>query len=138
MSAASRSYLHKSSISPFCKSSYQQPPRPLSTSLSSKRPTTPSSTLSRLSKISTPTSPVVLLCLLTDRRPSRDLPYHELLITYIRLETAMTSEMHINLTAAKATILSLSQTPQPYKACQFILEVKWFGGYLILFSHNFL
>ncbi|KAM7250286.1 hypothetical protein ACFE04_022169 [Oxalis oulophora] len=46
----------------------------------------------------------------------------ELLITYIRLQIAMTSEMHINPAAAEATILSLSQTPQPYKACQFILE----------------
>ncbi|KAM7258264.1 hypothetical protein ACFE04_014005 [Oxalis oulophora] len=72
MSAASRSHLHISSISPFRKSSYQQPPRPLPTSLSSKRLTTPSSASSRLSGISTTTSPVVLLCLLTDRRQSRD------------------------------------------------------------------
>ncbi|OMO96138.1 Armadillo-type [Corchorus olitorius] len=39
------------------------------------------------------------------------------------IEVACTSiQMHINPTAAEATILSLSQSPQPYKACQFILE----------------
>ncbi|XWS64759.1 hypothetical protein CRYUN_Cryun05aG0031000 [Craigia yunnanensis] len=38
------------------------------------------------------------------------------------IEVACTSiQMHINPTAAEATILSLSQSPQPYKACQFIL-----------------
>ncbi|XP_075658119.1 uncharacterized protein LOC142628052 isoform X6 [Castanea sativa] len=31
-------------------------------------------------------------------------------------------QMHINPAAAEATILSLCQSPQPYKACQFILE----------------
>ncbi|XVF57114.1 hypothetical protein PTKIN_Ptkin06aG0177700 [Pterospermum kingtungense] len=39
------------------------------------------------------------------------------------IEVACTSiQMHINPSAAEATILSLSQSPQPYKACQFILE----------------
>ncbi|KAF2306990.1 hypothetical protein GH714_023093 [Hevea brasiliensis] len=31
-------------------------------------------------------------------------------------------QMHMNPAAAEATILSLNQSPQPYKACQFILE----------------
>ncbi|KAH9658938.1 exportin-4 protein [Citrus sinensis] len=31
-------------------------------------------------------------------------------------------EMHVNPAAAEATILGLCQSPQPYKACQFILE----------------
>ncbi|KAL4637696.1 hypothetical protein ACB092_03G094700 [Castanea dentata] len=31
-------------------------------------------------------------------------------------------QMHINPAAAEATILSLCQSPQPYQACQFILE----------------
>ena len=30
-------------------------------------------------------------------------------------------QMHINPAAAEATILSLNQSSQPYKACQFIL-----------------
>lgn len=39
------------------------------------------------------------------------------------IEVACSSiQMHINPTAAEATILSLSQSPQPYKACQYILE----------------
>ncbi|XP_022746625.1 exportin-4-like isoform X2 [Durio zibethinus] len=39
------------------------------------------------------------------------------------IEVACTSiQMQINPTAAEATILSLSQSPQRYKACQFILE----------------
>ncbi|KAL3727990.1 hypothetical protein ACJRO7_032695 [Eucalyptus globulus] len=39
------------------------------------------------------------------------------------IEVACTSiQMHLNPAAAEATILSLSRSPQPYKACQFILE----------------
>ncbi|KAF8017869.1 hypothetical protein BT93_H2928 [Corymbia citriodora subsp. variegata] len=39
------------------------------------------------------------------------------------IEAACTSiQMHLNPAAAEATILSLSRSPQPYKACQFILE----------------
>lgn len=39
------------------------------------------------------------------------------------IEIAFTSiQMHINPAAAEATILSLCQSPQPYKACQFILD----------------
>ncbi|XP_034224433.1 exportin-4 isoform X2 [Prunus dulcis] len=39
------------------------------------------------------------------------------------IELACTSiQMHMNSAAAEATILSLSQTPQPYQACKFILE----------------
>lgn len=30
-------------------------------------------------------------------------------------------QMHVNPAAAEATILALCQSPQPYKACQFIL-----------------
>ncbi|KAK0602071.1 hypothetical protein LWI29_030074 [Acer saccharum] len=39
------------------------------------------------------------------------------------IELACSSiQMHVNPSAAEATILSLCQSPQPYKACQFILE----------------
>ncbi|XP_071934674.1 uncharacterized protein [Coffea arabica] len=39
------------------------------------------------------------------------------------IELACSSiQMHVNPSAAEATILSLSQSPQPYQACQFILE----------------
>ncbi|XP_021888651.1 exportin-4 isoform X1 [Carica papaya] len=39
------------------------------------------------------------------------------------IELACSSiQMHINPAAAEATILSLFQSPHPYKACQFILE----------------
>ncbi|PQM39641.1 exportin-4 isoform X2 [Prunus yedoensis var. nudiflora] len=39
------------------------------------------------------------------------------------IELACTSiQMHMNSAAAEATILSLSQTSQPYQACKFILE----------------
>ncbi|KAM5561712.1 hypothetical protein ABKV19_022354 [Rosa sericea] len=39
------------------------------------------------------------------------------------IELACTSiQMQMNLGAAEATILSLSQTPQPYQTCKFILE----------------
>lgn len=30
-------------------------------------------------------------------------------------------QMHVNPAAAEATLLSLSQSPQPYQACKFIL-----------------
>eukprot|EP00258_Populus_trichocarpa_P031407 XP_024447426.1 exportin-4 isoform X6 [Populus trichocarpa] len=36
-------------------------------------------------------------------------------------------QMHINPAAAEATILSLNQSPQPYKACQFILGNSQMG-----------
>ncbi|XP_030511531.1 exportin-4 isoform X2 [Rhodamnia argentea] len=43
--------------------------------------------------------------------------------TMSAIEAACTSiQMHLNPAAAEATILSLSRSPQPYKACQFILE----------------
>ncbi|XVF06407.1 hypothetical protein REPUB_Repub06bG0046100 [Reevesia pubescens] len=49
--------------------------------------------------------------------------FGQLQSTMHTIEVACTSiQMHINPTAAEATILSLSQSPQPYKACQFILE----------------
>ncbi|XVE62729.1 hypothetical protein DITRI_Ditri06bG0142700 [Diplodiscus trichospermus] len=49
--------------------------------------------------------------------------FAQLQSTMHTIEVACTSiQMHINPTAAEATILSLSQSPQPYKACQFILE----------------
>ncbi|KAL9225514.1 hypothetical protein vseg_001428 [Gypsophila vaccaria] len=39
------------------------------------------------------------------------------------IELACSSiQMHVNPSAAEATILSLSQSPQPYQACKFILE----------------
>nr|XP_027104621.1 exportin-4-like isoform X1 [Coffea arabica] len=39
------------------------------------------------------------------------------------IELACSSiQMHVNPSAAEATLLSLSQSPQPYQACQFILE----------------
>ncbi|KAL5768135.1 hypothetical protein ACOSQ2_014918 [Xanthoceras sorbifolium] len=39
------------------------------------------------------------------------------------IELACSSiQMHVNPSAAEATILSLCQSPQPYKACQYILE----------------
>lgn len=39
------------------------------------------------------------------------------------IEIACSSiQMHVNPAAAEATILGLCQSPQPYKACQFILE----------------
>ncbi|XP_044482396.1 exportin-4 isoform X2 [Mangifera indica] len=39
------------------------------------------------------------------------------------IEIACSSiQMHVNPAAAEATILALCQSPQPYKACQFILE----------------
>ncbi|KAF7805232.1 exportin-4 isoform X1 [Senna tora] len=39
------------------------------------------------------------------------------------IELACSSiQMHINPATSEATILSLGQTPQPYKTCQFILE----------------
>ncbi|KAI4370235.1 hypothetical protein MLD38_018605 [Melastoma candidum] len=39
------------------------------------------------------------------------------------IEAACTSiQMHTNPAAAEATILSLSRSPQPYKACKFIME----------------
>ncbi|KAL2549191.1 hypothetical protein Fot_10721 [Forsythia ovata] len=39
------------------------------------------------------------------------------------IELACSSiQMHANPSAAEATILSLNQSPQPYQACQFILE----------------
>lgn len=39
------------------------------------------------------------------------------------IELACSSiQMHVNPAAAEATILSLSQYPQPYQACKFILE----------------
>ncbi|WOG81788.1 hypothetical protein DCAR_0100939 [Daucus carota subsp. sativus] len=39
------------------------------------------------------------------------------------IELACSSiQMHVNPAAAEATILSLCQSPQPYKACQFILD----------------
>lgn len=39
------------------------------------------------------------------------------------IELACSSiQMHVNPAAAEATILSLSQSPQPYQACKFILE----------------
>ncbi|KAG6737412.1 hypothetical protein POTOM_058932 [Populus tomentosa] len=44
------------------------------------------------------------------------------------IELACSSvQMHINPAAAEATILSLNQSPQPYKACQFILENSQMG-----------
>ncbi|KAG4135728.1 hypothetical protein ERO13_D08G234300v2 [Gossypium hirsutum] len=43
--------------------------------------------------------------------------------TMRNIEVACTSiQMHINPAAAEATILALSQSPQPYTACRFILE----------------
>ena len=41
--------------------------------------------------------------------------------------------MHINPAAAEATILSLCQSPQPYKACQFILGklMLWMFCYVL-------
>ncbi|KAL8109068.1 hypothetical protein AgCh_025241 [Apium graveolens] len=50
-----------------------------------------------------------------------DLP--KLQATMQSIELACSSiQMHINPAAAEATILSLCQSPQPYKACQFILD----------------
>lgn len=50
-----------------------------------------------------------------------DLP--KLQATMQTIELACSSiQMHINPAAAEATILSLCQAPQPYKACQFILD----------------
>ncbi|KAK8698165.1 hypothetical protein V6N13_114291 [Hibiscus sabdariffa] len=47
----------------------------------------------------------------------------QLQTTMRNIEVACTSiQMHINPAAAEATILSLSQSPQPYMACRFILE----------------
>ncbi|GMY20514.1 exportin-4 isoform X2 [Fagus crenata] len=47
----------------------------------------------------------------------------QLQATMHTIELACTSiQMHINPAAAEATILSLCQSPQPYQACQFILE----------------
>ncbi|KAJ6292015.1 hypothetical protein OIU76_023999 [Salix suchowensis] len=44
------------------------------------------------------------------------------------IELACSSiQMHINPAAAEATILSLNQSSQPYKACQFILENSQMG-----------
>ncbi|KAH7571841.1 hypothetical protein JRO89_XS04G0154100 [Xanthoceras sorbifolium] len=41
------------------------------------------------------------------------------------IELACSSiQMHVNPSAAEATILSLCQSPQPYKACQYILGWK--------------
>ncbi|CAK7341135.1 unnamed protein product [Dovyalis caffra] len=41
------------------------------------------------------------------------------------IELACSSiQMHVNPAAAEATILSLNQSPQPYKACQFILVLE--------------
>lgn len=50
-----------------------------------------------------------------------DLP--KLQATMQTIELACSSiQMHINPAAAEATIISLCQSPQPYKACQFILD----------------
>ncbi|KAG6700565.1 hypothetical protein I3842_08G118500 [Carya illinoinensis] len=47
----------------------------------------------------------------------------QLQATMHAVELACTSiQMHINPAAAEATLLSLRSTPQPYQACQFILE----------------
>ncbi|KAL3520991.1 hypothetical protein ACH5RR_019140 [Cinchona calisaya] len=47
----------------------------------------------------------------------------QLQATMRTIELACSSiQMHVNPTAAEATILSLSQSPRPYQACQFILE----------------
>ncbi|XP_062143497.1 uncharacterized protein LOC133851185 isoform X2 [Alnus glutinosa] len=47
----------------------------------------------------------------------------QLQATMHAIELACSSmQMHINPAAAEATILSLCQSPQPYQACQFILE----------------
>ncbi|XP_057961919.1 uncharacterized protein LOC131153553 isoform X2 [Malania oleifera] len=47
----------------------------------------------------------------------------QLQFTMQTIELACSSiQMHVNPAAAEATILSLCQSPQPYRACQFILE----------------
>ncbi|KAE8711627.1 T27c4.14 protein isoform 3 [Hibiscus syriacus] len=47
----------------------------------------------------------------------------QLQTTMHHIEVACASiQMHINPAAAEATILALSQSPQPYTACRFILE----------------
>ncbi|KAI3470688.1 hypothetical protein Pfo_027351 [Paulownia fortunei] len=47
----------------------------------------------------------------------------QLQATMQAIELACNSiQMHVNPAAAEATLLSLSQSPRPYKACQFILE----------------
>ncbi|CAI9759869.1 unnamed protein product [Fraxinus pennsylvanica] len=47
----------------------------------------------------------------------------QLQATMRSIELACSSiQMHANPAAAEATILSLNQSPQPYQACQFILE----------------
>ncbi|XP_011091499.1 exportin-4 isoform X1 [Sesamum indicum] len=47
----------------------------------------------------------------------------QLQATMQAIELACNSiQMHTNPTAAEATLLSLSQSPRPYQACQFILE----------------
>lgn len=56
----------------------------------------------------------------SDRGPA-DLT--QLQATMQAIEIACSSiQMHVNPAAAEATILSLCQSPQPYQACQFILE----------------
>lgn len=56
----------------------------------------------------------------SDRGPA-DLT--QLQATMQTIEIACSSiQMHVNPAAAEATILSLCQSPQPYQACQFILE----------------
>ncbi|KAJ8425291.1 hypothetical protein Cgig2_018995 [Carnegiea gigantea] len=45
----------------------------------------------------------------------------------LRISRALSDVMHVNPAAAEATILSLSQYPQPYQACKFILgEYEFF------------
>lgn len=47
----------------------------------------------------------------------------QLQATMRTIELACSSiQMHVNPSVAEATILSLSQSPRPYQACQFILE----------------
>lgn len=50
---------------------------------------------------------------------------HELAYSHWKLIMLYSSwQMHINPAAAEATILSLFQSPHPYKACQFILGAE--------------
>ncbi|GFP96740.1 exportin-4 [Phtheirospermum japonicum] len=47
----------------------------------------------------------------------------QLQVTMQAIELACNSiQMHVNPAASEATLLSLSQSPRPYQACQFILE----------------
>ncbi|XP_034707399.1 exportin-4-like isoform X8 [Vitis riparia] len=57
----------------------------------------------------------------SDRGPA-DLNQLQATMQAIEIACSSIQQMHVNPAAAEATILSLCQSPQPYQACQFILE----------------